>query len=271
MRHDLDSLTYERRGRTGIITFVRPERRNALDLVMRADIAAILPILRADKDLSAVVMTGSGGTFCAGGDLKALSERKRSVAENHERIAALHLWFDALVNLELPVIAAVDGPAYGAGLNLALAADFVLASDRARFCAVFGRIGLVPDLGGFFLLPRIVGMARAKELVLTARSFDAVEAREMGMVLSVHRPDTLMDAALDLAGRFDHASRLATGLSKTILNQALHSDQRALADKEAMAQALCLETDYHQTAVRRFLDKQPLDFDWDRMDREGDA
>lgn len=268
MRQDLESLTYERRGRTGIITFTRPEQRNALDLVMRAELARIVAVVRADRDLSAVVLTGTDGTFCAGGDLKSLTESKRTVAENHERIAQLHGWFDALVNLDLPVIAAVDGPAYGAGMNLALAADLVLASERARFCAVFGRIGLVPDLGGFFLLPRIVGMARAKELVLTGRSIDAHEARDMGIVLSVHSPDTVLETALELAARFDNASRLATGLSKTILNQALHSDQRSLADKEAMAQALCLETEYHQSAVARFLNKQPLAFDWDRMANE---
>ncbi|MGD9862399.1 MAG: enoyl-CoA hydratase/isomerase family protein [Pseudodonghicola sp.] len=268
MTETYQTLTYEVHGHTAVITFTRPQVRHALDLAMRGEIAALMPRIRADRTLRALVITGSGGAFCAGGDLKALSEEERPVEDNRERIALLHTWFTELSNLELPVIAAVDGPAYGAGFNLALAADFVLASPRARFCAVFGRIGLVPDLGGFFLLPRIVGLARAKELVMTARSFDAAEARELGIVLEIHAPEALMDAAFALARRFDQASRLATGLSKTILNQALHSDQRALADMEAMAQALCLASDYHKEAVQRFLDKQPLDFDWDRMNKK---
>ena len=145
------------------------------------------------------------------------------------------------------------------------ASDFVLASTRARFCAVFGRIGLVPDLGGFFLLPRIVGLSRAKELVMTARSLGAEEARDLGIVLEVHEPEALMEAAFTFARRFDDASRLAAGMSKAILNQSLHTDQRALADQEAMAQTLCLASDYHKEAVQRFIDKQPLAFDWDRM------
>ncbi|UOA17209.1 enoyl-CoA hydratase/isomerase family protein [Sulfitobacter dubius] len=263
-----ETLRYDVYGQTAVITFARPDVRHALDILMREEIAALLPRIRADRNLRALIITGDGGAFCAGGDLKALCEEERPVELNRERIAMLHTWFTELSNLELPVIAAVDGPAYGAGLNLALAADFILASDRARFCAVFGRIGLVPDLGGFFLLPRIVGLARAKELIMTARSVGAEEARDLGMVLEIHAPEALMDAAMTLARRFDHGSRLATGMSKAILNQSLHSDQRALADMEAMAQTLCLASDYHKTAVQRFLDKKPLEFDWDRMTKE---
>jgi 2-(1,2-epoxy-1,2-dihydrophenyl)acetyl-CoA isomerase len=262
------TLTYETRDQTGIITFTRPEVRHSLDIAMRDEIAALLPAIRADRGLRSLILTGSGGAFCSGGDLKALTEEERPVDENRERIAKLHTWFTELSNLELPVIAAVDGPAFGAGFNLALAADFILASPRARFCAVFGRIGLVPDLGGFFLLPRIVGLARAKELVMTARSLSAAEAQDMGIVLEIHAPETLLEAALTFAKRFDTSSRLAAGMAKTILNQALHTDQRALADMEAMAQALCLASDYHKEAVQRFLDKKPLEFDWDSMTKK---
>ncbi|MBB05688.1 MAG: enoyl-CoA hydratase [Pseudooceanicola sp.] len=265
MAETFQTLTYEIHGRTGVITFTRPDVRHALDIAMREEIAAILPRIRANRDLRSLIITGSGGAFCAGGDLKALSEEERPVDMNRERIALLHTWFTELSNLELPVIAAVDGPAFGAGFNLALASDFVLASTRARFCAVFGRIGLVPDLGGFFLLPRIVGLSRAKELVMTARSLGAEEARDLGIVLEVHEPEALMEAAFAFARRFDDASRLAAGMSKAILNQSLHTDQRALADQEAMAQTLCLASDYHKEAVQRFIDKQPLAFDWDRM------
>lgn len=265
MTETFQTLTFEVRGRTGVITFTRPHVRHALDIAMRDEISALLPRIRGNRQLRSLILTGNGGAFCAGGDLKALSEEERAVELNRERIALLHTWFTELSNLELPVIAAVDGPAYGAGFNLALASDFVLASTSARFCAVFGRIGLIPDLGGFFFLPRIVGLARAKELVMTARSLGAEEALDLGIVLEIHQSETLMDAAFSFARRFDESSRLAVGMSKTILNQSLHSDQRSLADQEAMAQALCLASDYHKDAVQRFLHKQPLLFDWDRM------
>ena len=213
-------------------------------------------------------MAGAGGAFCSGGDLKALSEEVRPAEASRERIAAMHTWFTALTNIELPVVAAVDGPAYGAGLNLALAADFVLCSTRARFCAAFGRIGLVPDLGGFFLLPRIVGLQRAKELIFTARSVGAEEAVALGLALEVHEPDALLGAAMRFAGRFRHASPQAVGMAKNILNQSTHLGQRTLADLEAYAQGICLSSDYHRQAVERFVSKEPLAFDWDRMDRE---
>ena len=268
MTGDFETLRYETDEGVGIITFTRPRVRHALDITMRNEIAALLPAICDDESLRALVIIGSGGAFCAGGDLKSLSSEERTIEASRERITRLHTWFAELSNLELPVIAAVDGPAYGAGMNLALCADFVLASKRARFCAVFGRIGLVPDLGGFFLLPRIVGLQRAKELVLTARSVGAEEAKDLGFVLEIHEPEELMEAAIRMAKRFGKSSRVATGQAKAILNQSFHTDQRALADMEAWAQAVCLGSEYHKAAVRRFLDKQPLEFDWDRMDNE---
>ncbi|MBL4873528.1 MAG: enoyl-CoA hydratase/isomerase family protein [Rhodobacteraceae bacterium] len=268
MTEAFQTLTYEIRGRTGLITFTRPEVRHSLDIPMRTELAALIPRIRANRDLRALVITGSGGAFCAGGDLKALSEEERPAEVNRERVSLLHTWFYELCNLELPVIAAVDGPAYGAGMNFALAADFVLATPRARFCAVFGRIGLVPDLGGFFLLPRIVGMSRAKELVMTARSFDAEEAKDMGIVLEIHAPDDLLDAAMKMAARFDTSSRLAMGMAKSILNQSFDNDYRSLAEMEATAQALCMTSDYHKGAIKRFLGKKPLEFDWDRLSKD---
>ncbi|TXI80179.1 MAG: enoyl-CoA hydratase/isomerase family protein, partial [Cupriavidus sp.] len=143
-----DYVLRERRGATLLITLNRPERRNAFDLEVRQSLAEAVLQARDDDTVKAVVITGAQGVFCAGGDLKSLSEAKRPVYKDRDRIRRLHTWFHELVNLEKPVIAAVDGPAFGAGFNLALACDFILGTPGARFCAVFGRIGLVPDLGG---------------------------------------------------------------------------------------------------------------------------
>src|SRR5690606_15062203 len=117
--------------------------------------------------------------------LKSLTEEERPAWDCRDRVRRLHPWFRELVNLEKPVIAAVEGAAFGAGFNLALASDIVIAAADARFCAAFARIGLVPDLGGLYLLPRIVGLQRAKEIVFTARELDAQEAMSMGIVFAV--------------------------------------------------------------------------------------
>jgi 2-(1,2-epoxy-1,2-dihydrophenyl)acetyl-CoA isomerase len=172
-----------------------------------------------------------------------------------------------LVNLEVPLIVAVDGAAAGAGCNLALAGDFILATPRSFFLQAFGRIGLVPDWAGFFLLPRIVGLQKAKELVFSARRVYAEEAKALGMVYEIHAPEKLLDAAFALAGRFRDASTTSIALSKNILNQSYNLDLRAILELEAMAQAVARNTEYHRNAVARFGDKQPSLFDWEAKTR----
>jgi 2-(1,2-epoxy-1,2-dihydrophenyl)acetyl-CoA isomerase len=186
-----------------------------------------------------------------------------------DRVEALHPWLFQLVHLEKPVVAAVDGPAFGGGCNLALASDFLLATPEARFCQVFGRVGLVPDLAGFFLLPRIVGLQRAKELIFSARAVGAEEAKQLGIVYEITPADALMDRALELAGRFRHASTAAIGFAKRALNQSFNLDYHALAEIEAYAQALCIDSPYHKEAIARFNNKEQLAFDWERLDRKG--
>lgn len=256
-----DFVLRERHGATLLIRINRPERRNAFDLEVRQGLADAVIEARDDDTVRAVVITGTQGVFCAGGDLKSLSEAKRPVFKDRERIRRLHTWFHELVNLEKPVIAAVDGPAFGAGFNLALACDFVVASERARFCAVFGRIGLVPDLGGFFLLPRIVGLQRAKDLVFSAREIQVDEAMHMGIVFRKVAHEQLERDALELAARYHAASTEALGIAKNILNRSFNLDQNTLAELESSAQALALHTGYHDEAVANFLGKRGLSFD----------
>jgi len=250
----------EREGATLIVRLNRPERRNAFDLEVRAGIAEAIYEARDDDSIRAVVITGTDGVFCAGGDLKALSEEKRPVFKDRERIRRLHIWFRELVNLEKPVIAAVDGPAFGAGFNLALACDFIIGTPRAEFCAVFGRVGLVPDLGGFFLLPRIVGLQRAKDLVFSARKVEAQEALQLGILHQVVEASDLLPTALSMAARYHNASTEALGIAKNILNRSFNLDQDSLAELESSAQALALHTAYHDKAVDNFLSKRPLAF-----------
>ena len=263
-----EAIRYEVADEIATVTLNRPKQRNAFNIAMREELCDVVHRMRDDGSLKAAIVTGAGGAFCAGGDLKALTAGPKTVQDARKRIQNIHVWLPELVNLELPVIAAVDGPAFGAGFNLALAADFVLASTRARFCAVFGRIGLVPDAGGFFLLPRIVGLQAAKDLVMTARSIGAEEAKAMGIVYRIHDSDVLMDRARAFAERFRLGSRQAMGMSKNILNNAFHMDQKSLGELESYAQGMALHSDYHKAAVQRFLEKQPLEYDWDALERE---
>jgi len=210
------------------------------------------------------VLTGAGGHFCAGGDVKAMGPTpsgQDKVFGGRERLKRLHRWFDELVDLEKPVIAAVDGVAFGAGLSLALAADFVFATPRARFCSVFARLGFVPDAGGMYLLPRAVGLARAKDMVFSARVVEAAEALEIGLVQRIVEGDVLREA-LAYAERFHAAPTPAIGMAKSIMNHAFESDRRDAYAQEALAQALCMQSDFHREAAQRFRDKQPALYQW---------
>lgn len=249
----------------GTITLNRPEARNALSLDMREGLSAAVLQMRDDRQVHTVVITGAGGAFCSGGDISLMLESQLDSVGYRDRMRALHQWFAELVNMEKPVIAAVDGAAFGAGLSLALAADFVIATRRAKFCAVFGRLGLVPDLGAMQLLPRIVGQQKAKELVFTARTVGAQEAKALGLVYEiVDDAAALQQATQQLAARFADASTAAIGMAKNIMNQAFELNAHSMAELEAYAQAVCRGSGYHQDAIDRFKEKQPLRFDWDR-------
>ena len=251
------------------ITLNRPEARNALSEPMRSELDTVLAELKreAGHSVKAVILTGAGRAFCAGGDVKAMQSRQKGAEFNRRRMREGHNRFYDILNLELPVIAAVNGAAAGAGFNLALACDFILATPRSIFMQAFGRIGLVPDWSGFYLLPRIVGLQRAKELIFSARKLSAAEAREYGIVFEIHEEEAIMDAARALAGRFTKASTTAIGLSKTILNQSFNLDHRTMLEMEAFAQSVASGSEYHSAAVARFVEKQPALFDWEAMDR----
>ena len=251
------------------LTLNRPEAKNALSLEMRDELGFVLDECRkrAGKDIKALIITGAGGAFCAGGDVKAMGQRDKSAEPNRTRMQEGHDRMMQLMNLELPVIALVDGPAAGAGANIALAADFVFATPRGMFMQAFGRIGLVPDWSGFFILPRLVGLQVAKDLVFSARKVGAEEAKELGLVYKIVAQDTAMDEVRAFAQRFRNASTAAIGIAKNILNQSYNHDHKTLLEMEAMGQAIAQTTDYHKEAVQRFRDKQPSKFDWEAMDR----
>jgi len=259
-----DSVQVERHGATALIRLCRPEIRNALDPEMRAALGSAIEDVRSDPSVKAVVLTGSGGCFCAGGDVRGMSEtlaKKRDIFEGRSRILDMHRWFEDLADLEKPLIAAIDGVAFGAGLSLSLIADHGIATSRASFCAVFARVGYVPDLGAMYFLPRQIGLRAAKDLVFSARVLDVVEAKEIGLIQTIVDGE-LEQAALDYAARFHDAPTDMIGIAKVVMNRAFESDRASLLNQEAMAQAMCRESDFHHEAVRRFNSKEPLQFVW---------
>lgn len=271
-----EQIIYSVNDGVATLTLNRPEARNALTDAMRPELDSVLAELRkeAGKSVKALILTGAAGHFCAGGDVKAQNARSNAAAtprtpmESRQRMRNDHVRIQEFSNLEMPVIAAVDGAAAGAGFSLALAADFILASDKAFFVQSFGRLGLVPDWNSLYLLPRLVGLQRAKELVFTARRVHAREAHAMGFVHSIHPQDQLMNQAQRLARRFTHASTTAIALSKSILNQSFHLDNRAALEMESMSQAIARDTSFHREAVSRFAGKQAALFDWEQLAKE---
>lgn len=260
-------IQVQRHGATAVLIMNRPEARNALDLELRQAFADVIPQVRDDPSVRAVVIAGAGGHFCSGGDVKVLAESlqgKRDIFEGRERMRKIHRWFDELIDLEKPVIAAVDGSVFGAGLSLALAADFAIASPHAKFCSVFARIGYVPDMALMYLLPRAIGLARAKELVFSARVVDAEEALSLGLVQQVVEGDVLQKA-IAFASRFQHAPTEALGLAKSVMNHSFESERRSVFAQEAAAQAMCRESEFHQEAVRRFLAKEAPVYQWQEV------
>lgn len=246
-----------------LLTLNRPGKRNAFDAAMRDEIGAAVAHVHANREIAVLIVTGAGNSFCAGGDIGEMKAGVPNAEAGRQRLMDLMPVAMGMFMLDIPVIAAVDGFAYGAGFNMALAADFIVATEEAKFCQSFGKVGLVPDFGGFFILPRIVGWAKARELILTAREFGAGEARELGIVYKIVARENLMNTATEIARRLKAASPDAIAHSKRILRRSLQQDLPAMLEAEAAAQGACLVSDYHREAVRNFLDRRPPRFSWD--------
>lgn len=263
-------ILFEVKDHIATITLNRPEARNALSVEMRADMKKALEIIKesAGEDVKAVILTGAEGHFCAGGDVKNMGSKAVTGIDQRKRMRLGHNLIYDLLHVEVPVISLVDGAAAGAGCNLALLADFVLATPRAFFTQAFARIGLVPDWAGFYLLPRLVGLQRARELIYTGRRVYGEEAKEIGLILDTVGQDTAMEEARQLAGRLCQASTTAIGVSKNILNQSFNQDFRTLMEMEAMGQSLVRDSDFHREAVRRFREKEPPLYDWETLTKE---
>ena len=250
----------ETQGPVLVVTLDRPERRNAVDAETAAQLAAAFLAFEADAALAAAVLTGAGGHFCAGGDVKSMKARRSTAAEGRTRVELLNRMVLRLVDFPRPTIAMVDGYAVGAGTNLALCCDLVIASDRARFGELFNKIGLVPDGGGTWLLSRLVGLARAKELIFTGDVFDAAEALRLGLVNRVVPAAELEPTTRALAEKIAQGPPIAQRLAKHMVNRAATSDIAAALDLEAYSQGMASSSDDHQEGLAAFFEKRTPKF-----------
>ena len=247
-----------RDGGIATVTINRPARKNAVTGDMWAQLAEIFRSIAADTDVRCVVITGAGGEFCSGADLSA-REGARPV---HQLVAMRHV-NDAALSLHRmpqPTIAKVRGVAVGAGCNMALGCDLVVAGDTARFSEIFSKRGLSVDFGGTWLLPRRIGMHRAKELAFFADIISASDARELGLVNRV-LPDAELDAFVDgWARRLAAGPPIALSLTKRMLNNSLNVTMEEALDDEGAAQTVNFGTKDTMEAMRAFIEKRDPQF-----------
>jgi 2-(1,2-epoxy-1,2-dihydrophenyl)acetyl-CoA isomerase len=259
-------ITEERRGPIAIWTLDRPERLNALpDLDDGEAVAAVCDAANGDPDLRCIVLTGAGRAFSAGGDLKAMRDRTGlfagSAADIRDRYRrVVHRIVRALHQLEVPLIAAVNGPAMGLGLDVAALADLRIASERASFGLPFVKLGLIPGDGGAWLMPRTIGHARTAELLFTGKSIDAATAERWGLVNRVVPHDRLMAEALALAAEIAAQPPRALRLAKALLRQGREASFDQILELSAATQGLAHLTEDHAEGVAAVLEKRPGDF-----------
>ncbi len=249
--------------RIAVLTFKRDDVRNALTgTELTSDIVATLAWANASSDVSVLILTGEGSAFSAGGNIKTMGERSQAPAfelqQNYKRgIQRIPL---ALQETEIPVIAAVNGPAIGAGFDLANMCDIRIGSTHAQFGETFVNLGIIPGDGGAWFLQRLLGYQRAAELTLTGRIVKAEEAKELGILLEVTEPNALLPRARELAGKIAAKPPLAVRYAKRLLKLAQQQPLSEHLDVCSSFQALCHKTEDHAEALAAFFEKRPGKF-----------
>jgi enoyl-CoA hydratase/carnithine racemase len=252
-----ETIVVDRTDTTLTVTLSRPERKNALSPEMAAELIELFGEVAFDTAVRVVVVTGAGDAFCSGADLSSVGTDDHGLV----RMRSIHRVAQLLHDLPQPTIARINGVAAGAGLNIALGCDLTVMSSEARFSEIFARRGLSTDFGGAWLLPRLVGLHRAKELALLADILPAAEAERMGLVNKVVAPDEL-DAAVDeWAARLASNPPIAITQTKRMLNRSLEASWEAMLDAENTAQTVNFGTADTAEAMRAFFEKRDPTFE----------
>ena len=252
-------ISWEKKNSIGIITLNRPKAFNSFIKEMAISMQSKLDTCKNDDGIRCVVITGHGKAFCAGQDL---NEAINPNGPQIEEIVTKH--YNPIIKkireIEKPVLAAVNGVAAGAGANLALSCDLVVATKSAKFIQAFSKIGLVPDSGGTFFLPRLIGFPKATALMMTGEKVMAEDAEKMGMIYKVFEDNDFNNMAIMLAEKLAAMPTKGLGLIKKLLNESLNSDLDTQLDLEGKMQVLASKTDDHKEGVQAFLEKRKPKF-----------
>lgn len=251
-----DTLLLKRQSSVAVLTLNRPEVLNAYNPKMGRELSDALQML-TDDESRVVILTGAGRAFCAGADISKPKDRASQWDPNIVRTYESEMAMVRLmVNYPKPIIAAINGITLGVGFSLILACDIRLASQNARFGATFTRIGMVPELGSSFLLPRIVGFGKAMELLMTGRTIEADEAGRLGLINRITPEGKVLEEALEMAGMILKSPPLALQLTKQALHRAAASGMLQATEFEGLAMQMCRGTSDHKEAIRAFREKR---------------
>lgn len=251
---EYEGITLAKEGGVATITLNRPEKLNALSAEMNTGMRAMLDDMRGDDDVRVLIITGVGRAFCAGGDLSAsdkVRERTRRQFAEHTGGLASRIY-----NFPKPVIAALNGLAFGGGLSLAMLCDIRIASEKATFSSAYAKIGMMPDLCGTFTMPRLVGISRAKELAFTGDVIEAAEALRIGLVNDVVPDGEVTKVSLEMARKIAAGSPLAAEQIKLVLNQSMLNTFEEQLELEAYGCYLCFKSEDHAEGVKAFFEKR---------------
>lgn len=243
----------------GTIRLNRPENRNAMVPALRTELLQVMAEWQQDDQIRAIILTGEGKAFCAGGDLASMSNPV-SAQTGREKLKLSHELILAILQMQKPVIAAVNGAAAGAGFSLVLACDLVVAARSAFFVQSFVNVGLVPDLGSVYFLTQLLGHHRAKELMLVGERISAEQGQQLGFVNRVVEDEQLMTQARAIAEQMARGPSLAISLTKDLVNQTMMASLRESLELEAFAQGLCLQSDDVKEGVQAFFEKRKPQF-----------
>ena len=258
MSHTYKLVKYHVEGSVAKITLNSPDKMNAFEVALINDLIYAMHEAADDPCVKVVVLTGAGKAFCAGGDVGHMKSLNLEGAYDYVKIGKKLV--DSMTLMPKPIIAAINGFAVGAGLSLALLSDIVIASDKAVFSAAFINIGLMPDCGLLYYLPRVVGLRAAKELTLTGRNFDAQEALRLGVVNQIAEADKLAETVEKLSTKMASGPAAAMALTKSVMNNGLDMNIEGLMNNEALAQAMLIVSADAQEGADAFLAKRKANF-----------
>ena len=246
------------------ITLNRPEALNAISDKMRTELREAIDYINNNHDVRIVVITGAGKAFCAGGDINLMKERIEKQITYHERLETYRVDVAGMVikikSIRQPIIAAINGAAYGAGCSIAMLCDIRIAADHVKFGIPFGKRGLIPDWGASYFLPRLIGVSRAIELTATGRSFDAQTGLQIGFVNAVVPSEELMDYVHAYCADILQSSPASIMEGKAAMYCSLTSELDAALEREALVQSACYCSDDHREGVDCFLEKRKANF-----------